>query len=136
MNPMAQFAIPTLIAEPLFHIAGHPIYFTKQALLMILVVLASSLFLTLAVNPRRLVPTRGQNVAELGYKFVADMLHSTIGSDGLKFFPFVFTLFIFVLCSNFFGLIPGSDRTRGHGTHTAAEFWKADLVDLLKRSER
>jgi len=54
------------------------------------------------------VPTRGQSMSELSYEFVAGMIHSATGEDGLKFFPFVFTLFIFVLCSNFFGMIPGS----------------------------
>jgi F-type H+-transporting ATPase subunit a len=108
MNPMEQFAIKPLIAEPVLHIAGHPIYFTNQALLMIIVALASSLFLTLAVKPNRLVPTRGQSMAEMSYEFVANMIHSATGEDGLKFFPFVFTLFIFVLCSNFFGMVPGS----------------------------
>jgi F-type H+-transporting ATPase subunit a len=108
MNPMEQFAIKPLIAQPVLHIAGHPIYFTNQALLMVIVVIASSLFLTLAVKPNRLVPTRGQSMAELSYEFVANMIHSATGEDGLKFFPFVFTLFIFVLCSNFFGMVPGS----------------------------
>ena len=108
MNPMEQFAIKPLIAEPVLHIAGHPIYFTNQALLMIIVAVVSSLFLTLAVNPNRLVPTRGQSMAEMSYEFVANMIHSATGQDGLKFFPFVFTLFIFVLCSNFFGMVPGS----------------------------
>ncbi|HJT43882.1 MAG TPA: F0F1 ATP synthase subunit A [Rhizomicrobium sp.] len=108
MNPMEQFAIKPLIAEPVLHLAGHPIYFTNQALLMIVVALVSSLFLSLAVKPNRLVPTRGQSMAELSYEFVANMIHSATGEDGLKYFPFVFTLFIFVLCSNFFGMVPGS----------------------------
>src|SRR3954462_10396662 len=108
MNPMEQFAIKPLISEPVLHIAGHPIYFTNQALLMIIVAIASALFLTLAVKPNRLGPTRGQSMAEMSYEFVANMIHSATGEDGLKFFPFVFTLFIFVLCSNFFGMVPGS----------------------------
>ena len=94
--------------QPLFHIAGHPIYFTNQSLLMVIVVIAASLFLTLAVKPGRLVPTRGQSMAEMSYEFVANMIHSATGEDGLKFFPFVFTLFIFVLFCNFFGMVPGS----------------------------
>jgi len=108
LNPMEQFAIKPLVEAPLFQIGGHPIYFTNQALLMGIVVIASSLFLTLAVKPNRLVPTRGQSMAEMSYEFVANMIHSATGEDGLKFFPFVFTLFIFVLCSNFFGMVPGS----------------------------
>jgi len=105
---MEQFAIKPLIAEPLFAIGGHPIYFTNQALLMVIVALASSLFLTLAVKPGALVPGRAQSMAEMSYEFVGNMIHSATGEDGLKFFPLVFTLFIFVLCSNFFGMIPGS----------------------------
>src|SRR3954462_11269647 len=106
---MEQFAIkPVLIQDPLFHIAGHPIFFTNQAVLMVIVAVASALFLTFAVKPNRLVPTRGQSMAEMSYEFVANMIHTATGEDGLKFFPFVFTLFIFVLCSNFFGMVPGS----------------------------
>ena len=108
LNPMEQFAIKPLIAEPLFAIAGHPIYFTNQSLLMVIVVAAASLFLTLAVKPGALVPSRSQSIAELSYEFVGNMIHSATGEDGLKFFPFVFSLFVFVLCCNFFGMIPGS----------------------------
>ena len=110
LNPMEQFAVKPIFGmdKPLLSIAGHPIYFTNQALLMGIVAIASALFLTLAVKPNRLVPTRGQSMAEMSYEFVANMIHSATGEDGLKFFPFVFTLFIFVLCSNFFGMVPGS----------------------------
>jgi F-type H+-transporting ATPase subunit a len=106
LNPMEQFAIKPLVEQPLFQIGGHPIYFTNQALLMVIVAVASALFLSLAVKPNRLVPTRSQSMAEMSYEFVANMIHSATGEDGLKFFPFVFTLFIFVLCSNFFGMVP------------------------------
>src|SRR5471032_3706634 len=127
MNPMEQFAIKPLIAEPVLHIAGHPIYFTNQALLMVIVALASALFLTLAVKPNRLVPTRGQSMAEMSYEFVANMIHSATGEDGLKFFPFVFTLFMFVLFCNFFGLIPGSFTVT---SQIAVTFALASLVIL------
>src|ERR1700758_1634570 len=104
MNPMEQFEVAPAMGmdHPLFSIAGHPIYFTNQSLLMIIVVAASSLFLSLAVKPGRLVPTRGQSMAEVSYEFIANMIHSATGEDGLKFFPFIFSLFIFVLCCNFF----------------------------------
>src|SRR5258706_5006349 len=127
MNPMEQFAIKPLIAEPVLHIAGHPIYFTNQALLMVIVAIASSLFLTLAVKPNRLVPTRGQSMAELSYEFVANMIHSSTGEDGLKFFPFVFSLFIFVLLANFFGMVPGSFTIT---SQLAVTFALASLVIL------
>ena len=106
MNPMEQFEVKPLFQHPLLNIAGHDIYFTNQALYMCVVVAAISLFLTLTVSKNRLVPTRGQSMAELSYEFVANMIHSTMGEDGLAFFPFIFTLFMFVLFCNFFGLVP------------------------------
>jgi F-type H+-transporting ATPase subunit a len=106
MNPMEQFEVTPLIQQPLLTIAGHPIYFTNQALFMCVVVVAASLFLTLTVSKGRLVPGRGQSMAEVSYEFVANMIRSTMGEDGLAFFPFIFTIFMFVLFSNFFGLIP------------------------------
>ncbi|HWD27151.1 MAG TPA: F0F1 ATP synthase subunit A [Rhizomicrobium sp.] len=107
MNPMEQFEVkPLWIQHPLFQIAGHPVYFTNQSLFMIVVVLAAALFMTLAMSKRALVPGRSQSMAELSYEFVSNMIHSTTGEDGLRFFPFVFTLFVFVLFCNFFGMIP------------------------------
>jgi F-type H+-transporting ATPase subunit a len=105
LNPMEQFTVRPII--PL-HIGRYDVSFTNQSLLMVIVVLAAALFLTLAVKPGRLVPTRGQSMAEMSYEFVANMIHSATGEDGLKFFPFIFSLFMFVLFCNFFGLIPGS----------------------------
>jgi len=82
--------------------------FTNQSLLMVIVAVAASLFLTLAMAKRALVPSRAQSMAEMSYEFVANMIQSSTGDDGLRFFPFVFTLFVFVLFANFFGMIPGS----------------------------
>jgi len=127
LNPMEQFEVKPLIARPLFAVAGHDIYFTNQALLMVIVAVAASLFLTLAMSKRALVPSRGQSMAELSYEFVANMLQSAAGEDGLKFFPFVFTLFIFVLFSNFFGMIPGSFTVT---SQIAVTFALASLVIL------
>jgi F-type H+-transporting ATPase subunit a len=106
MNPMEQFEVRPLIEHPLFSIGGYPIYFTNQALFMCAVVAAITLFLTLAMSRGRLVPSRGQSMAEISYDFVANMINSTMGRDGLAFFPFIFTIFMFVLFCNFFGLVP------------------------------
>ena len=110
MQPMEQFQVTPVMGmdHPLFHLFGKPIYFTNQSLLMVIVVMAASLFLSLAVKPGRLVPNKTQSMAEISYEFVANMIHSATGEDGLKFFPFVFSLFIFVLFCNFFGMVPGS----------------------------
>ena len=121
---MHQFTIKPLV--PL-HLGGLDVSFTNQSLLMVIVVLAASLFLTLAVKPNRLVPTRGQSMAELSYEFVANMIHSSTGEDGLKFFPFVFSLFIFVLLANFFGMVPGSFTIT---SQIAVTFALASLVIL------
>ena len=130
LTPMEQFEVKPLsgMDHPLFHIAGHPIYFTNQSLLMVIVVIVASLFLTLTVKPGRLVPTRGQSMAEASYEFVANMIHSATGEDGLKYFPFVFSLFIFVLFSNFLGMLPGSFTVT---SQIAVTFSLACLVILL-----
>lgn len=106
MNPMEQFEVKPLIEAPLFSIGGHPIYFTNQALFMLIAVGLASLFLTLTVSKNRLVPSRAQSMAEISYEFVASMINSTMGHDGLKFLPLIFTIFVFVLFNNFLGLVP------------------------------
>src|SRR5258708_3403972 len=105
LNPMEQFELKPLV--PL-HLFGYDISFTNQSLLMVVVVAAVSLFLPLAMSRRSLVPSRAQSMAEVSYEFVANMINSATGEDGLAFFPFVFTIFMFVLFSNFFGLVPWS----------------------------
>jgi len=105
MNPMEQFEVRPIV--PL-HIGPYDLSFTNQSLFMCLVVAVVTLFLTLAMSRRRLVPSRTQSMAEISYEFVANMIHSTMGEDGLVFFPFVFAIFMFVLLSNFLGLLPGA----------------------------
>ena len=124
MNPMEQFAIKPIV--PL-HIGGYDVSFTNQSLLMVIVAVAASAFLTLAMSKRSLVPSRSQSMAEMSYEFVANMIQTSTGEDGLRFFPFVFTLFIFVLCSNFFGMIPGSFTVT---SQIAVTFALASLVIL------
>src|ERR1700679_68226 len=102
---MEQFEVKPII--PL-HIGSYDVYFTNQSLWMCIVVGAVSLFMAVALSNRRLVPTRMQSMAEMSYEFVANMINLSAGEDGLKFFPFIFTIFLFIATSNFFGLIPGS----------------------------
>jgi F-type H+-transporting ATPase subunit a len=104
MNPLEQFRVTPLI--PL-HLGGYDISFTNQAAVMVVIVGLVALLMTFAVRRGRLVPTRTQSVAELGYEFIANMIDATAGEAGYKFFPFVFAIFMFVLFSNYFGLIPG-----------------------------
>ena len=100
---MEQFEVRPIIP---IQIGGVDISFTNASLWMCIVAAAAALFLLVGSSPRRLVPSRLQSVTELSYIFVADMIRSTAGTEGLKFFPFIFTLFMFVLFSNIFGLLP------------------------------
>jgi F-type H+-transporting ATPase subunit a len=106
IDPIHQFQIHNLI--PLFSIGRHQIYFTNSALFMLIIVLLASALLIGATSSRALVPGRLQSVAEISYEFVANMLRTSAGTEGMKFFPFVFTLFMFVLVANLIGLIPYS----------------------------
>lgn len=104
IHPMEQFRVEPII--PL-HIGGVDVSFTNQSLVMCLIVGLVALFMATAVSSRRLVPGRMQSMAELSYEFVSNMIQSSAGVEGLKFFSFIFTLFFFVLFSNVLGLIPG-----------------------------
>ena len=103
INPMEQFEVKPLIP---IHLGGYDISFTNQSLWMVIVVVSLSLFLTLAVSKGRIVPTRTQSLAELSYEFVAGMIDMTAGPKGLVFFPLIFTIFMFILFCNGFGLLP------------------------------
>jgi F-type H+-transporting ATPase subunit a len=104
-SPMEQFEVKPLIP---IHLGGYDVSFTNQALWMCVIVGSVSLFMAVALSNRRLVPSRMQSMAEMSYEFVANMINMAAGEDGLKYFPFIFTIFMFIACSNFFGLIPGS----------------------------
>jgi F-type H+-transporting ATPase subunit a len=106
VDPIEQFQIHNL--APLFNVGGHEFSFTNSALLMLIIVVLISLFLIGATAPRAVVPGRLQSIAELSYEFVANTVRSSAGTEGMRFFPFVFTLFMFVLFANLIGLIPYS----------------------------
>src|SRR5262249_15053847 len=103
-NPIEQFEIHNIF--PIVKIAGHQISLTDAALYMILAVALTAALMLGATAGRRLVPTRMQSVAEVFYEFIGDMIRGAAGEHGLKFFPLVFSLFMFVLFTNLVGLIP------------------------------
>lgn len=106
IDPIEQFQIRNLI--PLLNIGGHQIAFTNSAAYMLMIVaLAAALYLV-ATARRAVVPGRLQSLAELSYEFVATTLRNATGTEGMKFMPFVFTLFMFILFANLIGLIPYS----------------------------
>jgi F-type H+-transporting ATPase subunit a len=106
VDPIHQFQINNLI--PMMSIGGHQIAFTNSALFMFIIVVAVSALLIGATHPRAVIPGRLQSIAEMSYEFVANTVRSSAGTEGMKFFPFVFTLFMFVLFANLIGLIPYS----------------------------
>ena len=104
-SPVEQFTIKALMHIELF---GYDVSFSNSALFMMLTVILSVAYLTYAMRNRDMVPGRLQASAEMLYEFVSEMVRSNVGSEGRPFFPFIFTLFIFLLLGNMLGLIPYS----------------------------
>jgi len=105
IKPLHQFEIHRLVP---IHIGGIDVSYTNSALLMTIVVVLVTALLVLGTRKRALVPGRWQSLAEMSYEFVADMVETNVGHGGREFFPFVFTLFMFILFANFLGMIPYS----------------------------
>jgi F-type H+-transporting ATPase subunit a len=84
-----------------------------------LAVLATTLILVWGARGRAVVPSRSQSIAELAYGFIYKMVEDITGKDGVKYFPYIMTIFMFVLCANFLGLIPLSFTTTSHIAVTA-----------------
>ena len=104
VDPIHQFQIVDFF--PVAKIGNVEITFTNSAAFMMLAVAGLTLFLVGATAKRSLVPSRLQSAAEISYEFVASTIRSTAGAEGMKFFPFVFSIFMFVLTLNMLGLIP------------------------------
>jgi F-type H+-transporting ATPase subunit a len=102
-DPIHQFQLSKLI--PL-EIGGVDFSFTNSSLFMVATVAVTSGFLVWATSGRGLIPTRMQSMAEMSYEFVASMLRDGAGSEGMRFFPLVFSLFMFVLAANLIGMFP------------------------------
>jgi F-type H+-transporting ATPase subunit a len=117
-DPIHQFEIHNLVS--LLKVGGAEIHLTNSALFMFLAVGLTALLLLGATAGRRLVPTRMQSVAELSYELVADTIRSTAGEEGMRFFPFVFSLFMFILFSNVIGIVPYTFTVTSHIIITAA----------------
>jgi len=110
-SPLAQFEIKTLIPLKL---SDFDVSYTNSALFMSLTLIFVILFLVLGVRRRAIVPGRWQSMAEISYEFVANLLRDTVGNEGRKYFPFVFTLFMFILFGNMLGMIPYSFTFTSH----------------------
>ncbi|MGY3646217.1 ATP synthase subunit 6 [Bradyrhizobium sp. LM4.3] len=116
IDPIHQFNI-----EPLFtlgHIGNHTIAFTNSSLYMLVAVAIISILML--ASGTQLVPGRLQSVAEISYEFVASTIRSTAGAEGMKFFPLIFSLFMFLCVSNLVGIIPYTFTIASHLIVTGA----------------
>ncbi len=129
VDPIEQFQIHNLF--PVFKIGHTDIAFTNSAAFMLAAVVGVTAFLVIGTAKRGLVPSRLQSAAEIAYEFVATTVRSTAGSEGMKFFPFVFTLFMFILTVNMIGLIPYTFTVTSHIIVTAALAITVFLTVLL-----
>jgi F-type H+-transporting ATPase subunit a len=117
-DPIHQFQITKLFT--LGHIGGQEIAFTNSSAYMFGAVAIISLLMIGGSAGRQLVPGRIQSMAELSYEFVASTIRSTAGSEGMKFFPLIFSLFMFICVSNLIGIIPYTFTVSTHLIVTAA----------------
>ncbi|MDR6954560.1 F-type H+-transporting ATPase subunit a [Ancylobacter sp. 3268] len=118
IDPIHQFQIFNIV--DLGAPGGVHLGFTNSAAFMFGIVAVIFFFLTYATRGRTLVPGRLQSLAELSYEFVASTVRTTTGNEGMKFFPLVFSLFMFVLVANFVGMIPYAFTVTSHLIVTAA----------------
>ncbi len=110
-NPLAQFEVYPIL--PL-HIGHFDVSFTNASLWMLLTTLATLILLGAAAKSRALVPGRVQGAGEALIEWVAGTVKDTAGTDALKYFPAIFTLFIFILFANLFGMLPYSFTVTSH----------------------
>lgn len=135
-DPIHQFQIARWIP---IEIGGLDFSFTNASAFMVATVAAAGGFLYLTTSSRGLVPGRLQSISEMSYEFIASMLRDAAGSQGMRFFPFVFSLFMFVLVANLLGMFPYFFTVTSHiivtfalallviGTVLVYGFWKHGL---------
>jgi F-type H+-transporting ATPase subunit a len=112
MDPIHQFEL-----KPIFrlgHIGGTEIVFTNASLFMIAAVAITALVMIAATSKRSVVPGRMQSLAEMTYEFIAGTVRSSAGEEGMRFFPLVFSLFIFILILNLLGMMPYGFTVTSH----------------------
>ncbi|TCS60455.1 F0F1 ATP synthase subunit A [Primorskyibacter sedentarius] len=135
-HPMDQF-----IVKPLFGDGGVGMFtITNVTLWMALAVLAIVGLMVLATSRRGVIPSRGQSIAELAYGFVYKMVEDVAGKDGVKFFPYIMTLFMFIVTANFLGLLPLAFTTTSHfavtGVLALLVFFTVTIVGFVKHGTK
>ena len=110
-SPLEQFEIKELVP---IEIGGSNIAFSNSALMMVITISVILLLMLLGTRKRAMVPGRWQALAELCYEFVANLIRDTVGNEGRKYFPFVFSIFMFILVGNMLGMVPYSFTFTSH----------------------
>ena len=110
-DPISQFKLNNIIP---WEMNGLDLSFTNSAAFMVFGVALASILFMLATNKMETIPGRSQSIAEIIYGFVAGMVRDMMGEEGMKFFPFVFSLFLFVLFANMIGMFPYAFTTTSH----------------------
>ena len=123
-SPLEQFEIKELIP---IEIGGNDISFTNSALMMVIAVALIVLLMVVGTRKQAMIPGRWQAIAEMFYEFVANLIRDTVGNEGRKYFPFIFTLFMFILFGNMLGMVPYSFTFT---SHIAVTFAMAIVVFL------
>src|SRR5579862_3332363 len=116
-SPVEQFKIEALVPIKLGNVDAS---FTNSSLSMVIVLVLVSALFVLSVRRRAVIPGRWQSAAEMLYEATANMIRDTVGSEGRRYFPFIFTLFMFLLFGNLVGLVPYSFTYTSHIAVTAA----------------
>lgn len=117
IDPLNQFEIARLVE---LNFLGLDLSFTNSALFMLIGTALVGVFMLASMRGRALVPDRTQSVTEMSYEFVSGLVRDNAGSEGLKYFPFIFTLFMFILFVNLLGLFPYSFTSTSHIVITLA----------------
>ena len=112
MDPIHQFELKPILR--LGHIGSTEIVFTNASLFMIAAVALTALLMIAATAKRAVVPGRMQSLAEMAYEFIAGTVRSSAGEEGMRFFPLVFSLFIFILILNLLGMVPYGFTVTSH----------------------
>lgn len=134
-HPMEQFDVNSLFGGPVSWYTP-----TNASLWMGLAIVAVICLMVLTTSKRSMIPSRGQSIAELAYGFVYKMVEDVSGKDGVVYFPYIMTLFMFIVCANFLGLIPMSFTTTSHFAVTVvlamAVFLTVTILGFVKNGTK
>lgn len=110
-GPLQQFELVELVP---IKIGGINASFTNASMWMVVEIIGVTVFLTMGMRKHALVPGRWQSMAEMSYQFIANLVRDNAGTEGMKYFPFIFTLFMFILFCNALGMVPYSFTVTSH----------------------